>query len=820
MIRFAFTIFLSAFLLFQVQPLIGKFILPWFGGGSNIWTSCLLFFQVALLVGYGYAHGMGQILGRKAQAWLHVSLLGLSLIFLPIIPHQETWSPSADSSPTLQIVLLLSGVVGLPFILLSTTGPLLQHWFSQSFPGRSPYRLYALSNIGSLLALVTYPFLVEPKLRLGTQATVWSICYAVFCLWAAYCAIRYALTPEQTELVTPPPAQAKSRKAAADPPRAPKVEIKDATYGQMILWVKLAAVGSMMLIATTNQITQEVAAFPFLWIMPLAIYLLTFIICFDQPILYQRWIFGPLFASSCLFTWFTLRAGVNMSVSWQLINYGMALFSTCMICHGELVKSRPAPRQLTLFYFCVSLGGALGGTFVALAAPLLFMGFWEFQLSLAAAAILASICVSLKDSWVVPLFAAVGICAGILIPLETIVTWSDLDQIQVIYKRLEASGFSELTRKEIHTWMIKGWGWIPALLTVYLFAGPVSLALMMINKRALFWGWLCPAVALLCVLLVADIRLTLDQDETDSVNLTTRRNFYGVLRVKEETNRTLDKDKNIIEDYSKHELIHGRINHGFQYTDPIKSTWSTSYYGGGSGVWIAIQHHPRRYRGGEELSPLRVGVVGLGTGTLASACQDGDKLTFYEINKEVKQLSDEGYFTYLKDSRAEVDVRFGDARIVMQRELEAGEPQGYDVLAVDAFSSDAIPFHLLTKECGEIYKQHLKEDGILALHISNRFLHLEPITRGLAKELGMEAVRISGPSNDYGVSQSTWVLLTNNQEFIQDQGVVEATEDWRDRPEDDASADVPLPDPVNYDLPPMLWTDDFTSLWPIIQWKN
>jgi hypothetical protein len=494
------------------------------------------------------------------------------------------------------------------------------------------------------------------------------------------------------------------------------------TWRDVLLWLSLAACGSVMLLATTNLLCQEIPSVPFLWVVPLALYLTTFIICFDGERWYHRGVFLVLLAVAVVGAAYALERGTSLASWKQLAIYSGTLWVCCMVCHGELVRAKPAPRYATLFYLMVSAGGAAGGVLVAIVAPLVLPDYWEYHIALVATVV-----------------------AAFLAPY--------------------ASGGS--ARQPI----------VPKWFAAGAFCVAFSVAV----------GWALST-------LVAPP----DYGET---NLETTRNFYGVLRV----NRT----ENFGDEHGPtNELVHGRIRHGFQYLDSQYRKLPTSYYGPPTGVGLAIEHHPRRTAGaaGSNGNPsstpdktLRIGVIGLGCGTIASYGQPGDTIRYYEINPQVLRISSE-YFTYRKDSAATVEIALGDARIQLEKELAALGPQRFDVLAVDAFSSDMIPMHLLTKECAELYKQHLKADGILCLHISNRYLDLSGVTRGLAKAMGWECARIESDNDDsLGLDSTTWIVLTNNRAFLQTPEVVAATVPWTED-----------------DTPPLLWTDDYGSLWQTI----
>ncbi len=706
MARYAITIFLSAFLLFQVQPLIGKFILPWFGGSPAVWSACMLFFQAVLLAGYSYAHLVTSRLAGRSQMMLHLLLLVGSLWFLPIAPDPAVWKQSAEDAPTWHILALLGATIGLPYFLLSSTGPLLQEDFRRA-TGRTPYRLYALSNVGSLLALLTYPFVFEPRLLLHTQIAGWSWAYGAFALCCGWCALGFARTVDPLAVFEEPAAEQVDAQSGGKP-----------TWRDVLLWLSLAACGSVMLLATTNQLCQEVSAVPFLWVLPLALYLTTFIICFDHERWYHRNTFLVLLGGAMLLACYAIIEGNGLSAWKQLAIYSTTLWVCCMVCHGELVRAKPAAHHATLFYLMVSAGGALGGVMVALVAPLVLNDFWEYEIGLVATVVLA--------------FVATF---------------------------RQTSGSPNRPR------------------SVWVAGGGLSLAV------GLAVGWF----------------ITVEQSSADieSRNLETTRNFYGVLRVNQEESIRDDNG-------AKRELIHGRIEHGLQYLDEDKRRWPTTYYGHTSGVGLAINHHPRRAAdsspgggaGEAGAGTLRIGVIGLGCGTLAAYGKPGDTIRFYEINPEVIRISEE-YFTYRADSQAKVDVVLGDARVKMEQQLAAGDPQRFDVLAVDAFSSDSIPMHLLTRECAELFARHLKPDGLLCMHVSNRFLDLTGVVRGMAETLGLDCVRIDSSSDhSVGLDHSTWIIVTRNKKFLATSEVRDAIRPWKKK-----------------DRPPLVWTDDYGSLW-------
>ncbi|MCZ6620029.1 MAG: hypothetical protein O7E57_18075, partial [Gammaproteobacteria bacterium] len=377
MIAFACAVFTSAFLVFQVQPVLARFILPWFGGSPAVWTTCMLFFQVGLLCGYAYAHLLASRVALAKQPYVHLTLVVVSMLTLPITPEQT--GVITAQAPTLDILLLLAGAVGFPFVMLSASAPLLQHWFANVHPGRSPFRLYALSNLGSLVALLGYPIVVEPAITLATQTFAWSAGYVVFAavsLWCAWPILSKRLDkPAERDNATP---------------SAP------ATWSERVIWTLLAACGSIVLLATTNQMCQDVAVIPFLWVLPLSLYLVTFIICFERDSWYLRSLWIPILTLSVGALVVLLHQDYiddEMSLAYQIAIYTSAMFACCMVCHGEMVRRRPEATQLTTFYLYLAFGGALGGVFVSIIAPLIFDGFWELHLGLLATAVLAGFCI-------------------------------------------------------------------------------------------------------------------------------------------------------------------------------------------------------------------------------------------------------------------------------------------------------------------------------------------------------------------------------------------------------------------------------------------
>jgi hypothetical protein len=651
---YAVTIFLSAFLLFQIQPMLAKFILPWFGGSAAVWSAALLFFQLFLLVGYLYAHCLVRYLQPKSQILVHATLLAASLTALPIIPAGH-WKPALGNrgdggDPALQILLLLGATAGLPYILLSATSPLLQAWYLRTRAGVIPYRLFALSNFGSMLALLSYPALVEPKLALGAQAKGWSLGYAAF---AVVCTIAgWKSRGRETPINITAPGGPISDAAIIAKPMA----------SDIALWIGLATCASTLLLAVTSHLTQNVAPIPLLWIVPLSLYLLSFILCFEFERLYHRVVFLPLLAASLgLLAYGDTLYENNAELKRLIPALCGALFVCCMVCHGELARRKPHPRYLTLYYLMVSAGGAAGGLFVALAAPRLFTGYWELPI------------------------AMVGCVA-----LVTCVLWNAI-------------------------------------------RGERGRAAVRVVVRAALIG-----VTVAFAIYLGRVEWNKHREYVLSV-----RNFYGVLRVRDNPARQYYTARRV--------LIHGTISHGTQLLQPGSERIATSYFGTGSGVSRAI-----RAKG--EASALRIGVLGLGAGVTAALARAGDTLHYYEINPLVAQIASRD-FGFLRACPASKRIFLGDGRLV----LEGLPDEGLDVFVIDAFSSDSIPVHLLTREAFAIYQRHLKPDAVMALHITNRFLDLEPVVAKAAAESGWTGVIVTddGWEQDY-YSPSDWVVLARS----------------------------------------------------------
>ena len=674
MALYACTIFLGAFLLFLIQPIMAKQILPWFGGSAAVWATCMVFFQVTLLAGYAYADFTTRRMHPRRQAWLHLSLLAVSLALLPIIPD-AAWKPSGEENPSVRILGMLAVTIGLPYLMLSTTSPLVQAWFARRYHGTLPYRLFALSNLASLLALLAYPVLVEPWVTTHVQSIAWSTFYAGFvllCGTVGYLALRASADAPTT-------AQPAAAENSTEPPPS---------AGRQLLWLTLAALGSFMLLAVTNHICQNVASIPFLWIVPLSLYLATFIFAFDHPRWYHRGFFITLTA-------ITLPAMAWMFDSLDLVYaipvYLVGLFAVCMFCHGEFAHLKPAPKYLTTYYLMLSLGGAIGGLLVGLVAPYVLPGHFEIAIGLVA--------------------------CGLLILARTV-----------------------------------SWGW-----------WATGIATAVVGTTAWASG---QAI-----------------DEQVSNARVMMRNFYSAIRTRDATDPTPFRS-----------LVHGGIMHGGQLLggDKEKRLLPSSYFGPTSGFGRLFRALPE--------GPRRVGIIGLGAGSITAHARTGDVFRFYEINPQVVDLAYRE-FTFLTETPAKTEVILGDGRLSLEREA----PQQYDVIAVDAFSGDAIPMHLVTREALAVYVRHLKPDGVIAFQATNRFVDIAPVVERLAAEFGMTAVLItdyppsSSSGDDFWLSSTDQILVTRNAAVLQHERIRSVAEPIKPRP------GFPV------------WTDDFNNLLTVLK---
>lgn len=693
MILFAATIFTSAFLLFLVQPIIAKQILPWFGGSAAVWTTCMVFFQFVLLAGYAYSDGVVRRLAPRSQAILHTVLVIVSLAWLPIIAG-DTWKPQPDTEPATRILLLLGATVGLPYLLLSTTGPLVQAWFARRYPQAKVYRLFALSNFASLLSLLAYPPLIEPSVTLRWQSWVWSGTYVVFAMLVIASAWHAASAQPAAAVADAPKASGESGGEGA---------LTAPTARDYLLWFMLAALGSLLLLSFTNHITQNVASVPFLWIVPLVLYLVTFILVFDVGSSRGRsgWYYRPVFLPLLFALVLAIAYGLDDSYAYLNVHVAIPLFCAglfvaCMFCHGELAALRPSPKYLTRFYLMLSIGGAAGGLIVGVVAPLVFDTFLELPLALLACGLLAA-----WVSWIAP-----GMAPKVL-----------------------------------------RWG-TPVL----------SLAVTAVAGWYL-WSYV-------------------SYQYRDALLL--HRDFYGTLRVKQSGPET--------DPETTRSLVHGVINHGYEFThEPLRGK-PISYFGPGSGIARVLA-----FLGEERPEGIRVGVIGLGVGALAGWGRPGDTYRIYELVPAVLDIA-KSHFWYLTGSKAKIESVLGDGRLSLERDPK----QNFDMLSIDAFSSDAIPMHLMTREALRVYKSQIKPDGAIVYNVTNRFINLAPMVKLLAESEGMKAILISHNPDTDEYNYTDYVIVTNNEKLL-------ANERFRE--------------PAEIDKLPGLkvWTDDYNNLFDVLR---
>ncbi len=663
------TIFLGASLLFAVEPLIAKMILPWFGGSAAVWIACLLFFQAALLAGYLYAHIVATKLSPLWQMRVHGALLVASLLFLPIVPSAY-WKPVGGENPLPLILGLLTATIGLPFVLLSATTPLVQAWLARdgnAAGGHNIYRLYALSNLGSMLALLSYPVLLEPLIATHAQAWGWSAFYLGF---VALCFSLAWRTRNAASL-------------AID--TIDGLDVAPSTADR-VLWLLLPAATSALLLATTDHILRNIAAIPLFWIVPLALYLLSFIIAFESP----RWYVRPLWA--VVFALFAVPMVYGLSGLFLVEHflamaafYSGGLFVCCMVCHGELAVLKPSTRHLTAFYLSISAGGALGGLAVAAVAPAIFNADIDLLL-------------------VLPATVALGIIA-----------------------------------------MWRHWP----------------------KKTDALWRWI--ALAFAFAILVIDARaVTRDRLQDLSTARLLTRNFYGALQV---------MDWGAIR-----VLQNGNVIHGREFRAASRAHEAVSYYAPESGLGRAIALLDAR-------GAVKAGAIGLGAGTVAAYAREGDNYRFYELNPAVERIATQ-QFQYLPLCGKACDVTLGDARLSLENEAS----QHFDLLVLDAFTGDSIPVHLLTREAFTLYWQHLKPDGILAVHVSNKYIDLAPVVAAAARDSGHDARLFANVLDaTRAVDASTWVLVAASSTFEHNDLA--------------NGAPITVPPGVN------LWTDDYSNLW-------
>ncbi|MFN3585615.1 fused MFS/spermidine synthase [Phenylobacterium sp.] len=677
---FAITVFSSAALVFLVQPMVAKLVLPLLGGSPSVWNTSMAFFQIALLVGYAYAHGLQKIRSVRTQALVHCGALVLAAIALPLRVNGLAGPPSSEH-PNLWLLAVLGLSIGLPFAALSATAPLVQAWYARTVgqaEGKEPYVLYAASNFGSLLALLAYPIVVEPAFTLWGQRYGWSAGYVGFVLLMTTLALLVVRTraPEAAR-EAPLGGEAEARPAAST----------RAAWGDRLAWIGLAAIPASLMLGVTTYITTDVASAPFLWVLPLALYLVTFIVAFQaKPAIRPEFALGMHAATVAVCAALLPFRSTFFAV--QLVAHLLAFFFTALMCHQRLVARRPDPSQLTEFYLCLSIGGVVGGAFNAFAAPLIFDNVWEYPLVLALSAFarpsgnLSKVPIA---TWVM---LVLGVGAAAALPVIVTLVQGRLTTESVV----GAFDQAELFDMAVKVVLI-----VPIV------------AAFMVRSRALFF---------FLVIVMLSIGAEAAADRTDIRQ--SWRSFFGVMRLSETIVPNLGGKVKM--------LAHGTTLHGAQAVDPRYRCNPQVYYTPRTPIGQVIVAKQAR-------SPsLRIGAVGLGTGSVSAYTRPGDRLTFFEIDPLVVRIStNPAVFSYTTEcAKGAVDYVIGDARLTLAR-----QPQGeFDVLLIDAFSSDAVPAHLLTVEAVQGYLSHLKPDGVLILHLSNRNLDLMGPAQAVARVAG------------------------------------------------------------------------------------
>lgn len=724
---FVATVLVGSFLLFLVQPMVARMVLPRLGGAPNVWNSAMLVYQALLLGGYAYAHRLGK-LPLRSQAKLHVALLAIAAITLPIALVKLP--PAAPGWEALWVPLLLAVSIGPVFFLVSAQAPLMQRWYAADPTAGAPWALYAASNLGSFGGLLAYPLIVEPLLGIREQSWAWTLGYAaLIALVIAAALSRWHVHGGDGGVV----------RAAAPDEHIPA--------RRMLLWLALSAVPSGLMLSTTTHLTTDIFAMPLLWVIPLGLYLLSFVFAFSDRRDFTATI--TLAAPAILL----LAGGVAMvsqhsaSMS-QVIATVLLLFVVCVALHGRLYDSRPSPDQLTLFYFVMSAGGALGGLFTGLIAPLVFDWAWEHPLLV--------------------------IAAALLLPMPARLDWRRLPGLE--WSMAKLTGYVLFGLAGFLAWLLAERGMpegtdVPGVL---LTLGIAFIGVLLMPWRHFFVG-------VLMLLLLAKGGTQTIVDTFDGVRT---RSYFGIYTIRDYPDRKLRT------------LAHGTTLHGQQSTDPLFRQLPMTYYGPSSGVGIAFTHAQQLYG-----RNANIGVVGLGTGTLACYRREGERWRFFEIDPAMLEYSRNGTFTYIADCAPDAEVVLGDARLEL-----AKTPDGsFDLLAIDAFSSDAIPLHLLTDEAFGVYLDALSRDGVLLVHISNRYIELEPVLAAVAKKRGLAvAVRNDNPADRTSFTPSSWVAMSRDPARIMAMQALAPDFPWHQ-----------LSKPA-----PRVWTDDHASILPYIRWNS
>lgn len=724
---FAVSIFSSAFLIFAVQPMVGKHILPWFGGTPGVWLICLAFYQSTLFFGYAYAYWLTTNIPVTRQPLIHGAVLAFAMMALPVLPG-EAWKPDGGEAASAQIFFMLLANVAVPFMWLASTGPLVQTWFARAFPTQSPYPLYAVSNLGSLLALVSYPFLVEPRLALSMQSSLWTWGFAACGLAVVGCAAWAGFRARHI-------ATANREASEAGPPEPlGSFDVKPVIGARRrFFWLLFPASAVTLFMGVTNHLCLDVASVPFLWILPLSTYLITLILCFGSEKFYPRTLVMAM-AAAALAIHFGIYGGSHEPGSWSSVSqsivvqvgfYSAMLFLGCMVAHGELYRLRPAPDALAEFYLYVAAGGALGGLFVGIAAPRFFNGYYELPIGVTAC-------------WVLALAAMRANPSGVFDGAHRGAAWALSATLSVAILAVHLIDFASGPEKEAHY--------------------------------------------------------------TESETIDLKRGFFGIVRVLE--GGLASGERWTV-------LRNGTTRHGMQFHSPRSRRIPTTYFGSTTGVGLVLASDR------ESHTPTKVGVIGLGIGTLAAYGRKGDDYVFYEIDPEVVRVAeDPRFFTYLSDSDAAVEIVLGDARLSLESELQTSGSREFNVLVLDAFSSDAIPTHLLTEEAFALYDKHVQRDGLMAIHITNRHLNLGPLVMRLGAGIGMDGAQFRSKAvPELRSGQADWVILARDPRHLE--RVKRIARNLRSKSDGSRLIRVSYIDPEkSWDHP--VWTDDCSNIFSVL----
>ncbi len=776
-VLFLITLFLSSGLLFLIQPMFARMVLPLLGGTPAVWNTCMVFFQAALLVGYLYAHLSTRWLGVRKQAMLHCGVLFLPLLVMPLAVSQE-WSPPAGGNPIGWLLLVLTVSIGLPFFVVSSSAPLLQKWFSATghHTARDPYYLYAASNLGSMLALLAYPVIVEPLLRLGEQSRLWSGGYLLLIGLVLSCAIGVIMrgrTPGET------PDHPKQPKGDAPDP----AEERPLTWKRRLRWIALAAAPSSLMLGVTTFISTDISVVPLLWVIPLALYLLTFILVFARRKLLPHRLMVRIFPVAAVVLLIMLLGVMTRPLLLILSIHLLVFFIATMVCHGELAGDRPNTTHLTEFYLLMSVGGVLGGMFNALLAPLIFTGIAEYPIALVAVCLLSP-----------PWRMKYGLAnfERAFFPGTT----GSFFFFARHWKRL-ADVILPVILCGITFLLVFGadeTGFSTELGRLGMIAGGPAIVCLFFLEMPLRFGLSIAAVLIAGSFSTANHGVVLDA----------HRSFFGVHRVTRRYYWFSESDPG----YRLNMFLHGTTVHGIQLTDfqtrqPIAPDSPIGYY------------HPQGpigqiFQAGREREDFdHIGMVGLGVGGLLAYGKPGDRIQCYEIDPVVQMIAeDTRYFTFLSAALkrgVEIEIKLGDARLI----LADAENDTLDILIIDAFSSDSIPVHLLTSEAIDLYLSKLTEDGFLVFHITNRHLDLRPVMANLAAEAGLVcAIWKDNTLTDVQLLRqnryhSTWAVMARQVEDLASLKPDGIDSPWI----------LTRPDPSR-----SVWTDDYSNIFSVFAW--